>query len=417
MSRLLLFAFFLFLFILPSCKKKSDESSSRPHLMTIHVGNNYFNPVLGGVIYISGRDGKTIDDVMCHGSGDYSFYGESGTSAPAWIDITIVRIEPFWHSYSIVAETYTRLQPGEWTLTGSRADTIGSVNPVFVNVPEHTGNILISSSGYSNLTFTPGLIPIPLYKSPDDLLFSIPTLTGWRYQWAGWLSPGFKDTLDLSQTLYPESTTLRLGNVPVSYYECRVDGFSDSASRNNLPLRVVELLDTDNPDGTVKLCYPPAKFSWFHSEFSVVDDWNSGKQYYYQAEGAVPTLFKRNSAIPGDIYSEGYHLNIHATGDFDALCGLWIYQSPYQGMVEWRVYGPDTATSLIVPETAAALNEQFPWLHRDSLACQQAELIDAINISGYTTLINKIYNPSKPSQMNRIELTKSEISSSVFRKK
>jgi hypothetical protein len=405
--KVVLLAFSLaFLFF--SCRKKDDSPEpGRPLLMKINVTENYFHPQLGGVIYISDNKGKVVADTYCSGSaGSYSFYGSAGTSAPSSLSVTIARYEPFWHSFDIRIETFTRISPGEWTLSGNRADTIGHADPMFVNIPAHNGPLVISTSGYTNLTFTPGLFPVSLYKSPDNLYVGIPVPGGLKYKWFTNLVMGSTDTLDLSGGSDAALHALRLADQPVGYYECRVDGYAEANFNSPVPFRIVDVPGNDNPGGLLSLFYPPGIFQGYHTWVKIVEDWASGAEYEYQTDGPLPASFVKIQAQVTQVNSSGFRADISATGTLDALSGTWNYQSPYQGMVEWVVFGPDTASRIEIPEPSPALLSAFPWLSRDSLTFIHSELTDLSKVQGYSAMIGLIFNPAAPSRFERQELSK-----------
>jgi hypothetical protein len=398
----------LLAFLFFSCRKKEETPDpGKPLLMKINVTENYFHPQLGGVIFLSDNKGNTLTDTYCHGGeGTYTFYGATGSSAPSSISVTIARYEPFWHSFSIRIETYTRVSPGEWTLSGSRADTIGHADPVFVNIPSHNGPLLISTSGYSNLTFTPGLFPVSLYKSPDNLYIGIPVPGGFKYKWFENLVSGSSDTLDLSGGSDAVIHTLRLADQPVSYYECRVDGYREASFDSPVPYRIFDLPGNENPGGLLSLYYPPGIFQGYHTWVKIVEDWTSGTEFEFQTDGQLPASFIKIQAQVTKLNSSGYQAEIAATGALDALSGTWNFQSPYQGMVEWVVFGPDTTTQLKIPEPAPALLLAFPWLSRDSLTLIHAELTDLSKVQGYSAMVGLIFNPAMPSRFERQELSR-----------
>jgi hypothetical protein len=399
---------FLIFFILPSlfiswsCKKKSESPASRPLLMTIDVAGNYFNPVLGGVIFISDMQGKVLADTFCLTDGKYQLYGQAGTAAPSALEVSTVRSEPYWHSFKIVIETYTYIQASELKFQGYRQVSAGEVNPVYINVPTLSDAILISSSGYSNLTSVLTSLPILLFKSPDDIYFGLPTSAGMRYKWFSGVQAGTMDTFDLSNSLVPEKKTVSFSS-PVQYYECRVQGFPDGNFNSPIPIMLDEILSTGTTANSVDVYYLPSKFQGFHTDIMSVESWASNQTWYYHIDGQIPPAFRKIAANLASYTSTNTQLVLKALGDLDAVSGTWQFQNPYKGQVEWTVFGPDSATVLQLPQVAPAMNNMFPWFSKDSLTFGYVQLIDLVNCQGYSQMINLLYNPANPSNFDRQE--------------
>jgi hypothetical protein len=266
--------------------------------------------------------------------------------------------------------------------------------------------MLISAAGYANLTFTPGQFPVTLYKNPDNLYVGIPTEEGMKFKWFEGIRAGSADTLDLSGALNAEALPLKLAQQPVAWYECHLYGYSEENFITPIPHLINESLGSENPSGTILLEFPPGKFTGYYTTIKVLDNWSSGIEYDYQTHGAIPSGFVRISAGMNPPVAEGYKLPLNPTGSFDLLSGTWKYQSPYQGMVEWTIFGPDTASLLMIPEISKELAGIFPWLDRDSLTFSHAELTDFSTIDGYSAVLGKIFNPEAPSWFIQHELSR-----------
>jgi len=390
------------LFITFSCKKKSDSPAEKPLLLTVNVDGNYFNPILGGVIFISDFQGRVLSDTFCPGNGKYRFYGQAGTSAPSMMEVTTVRSDPYWHSFNIVIETYTCISPSEWTLRGTRADTVGRIFPTYINIPAHNDAILISSSGYSNLTSSLEPIPIPLYKNPDDIYFGIPTSTGMKYKWFSGIQSNTSHTFDLSSPLAAQKTTISFP-APVQYYECRIQGFPDGNFNSAVPYMIDELLGNGSVTSSLDAYYPPAKFTDFHTEILGVENYSSNQSWYYHVDGQIPAMFRKISANLTSFTPSNSSLLLHTSGDLDAVSGTWQFQNPFQGKVEWTVFGPDTTTRLQLPQVAPSLSNMFPWFSRDSLTFEKVQLLDLVNCQGYPQMIGLLFDPANPSNLDRQE--------------
>ena len=404
MNRNLVFLIFPVLIFAYSCKKNSEAPSTRPLLMTVNVAGNYFSPVLGGVIFISDMKGNALSDTFCLGDGKYRFFGRAGTIAPPLIEVTTVRAEPYWHSFNITIETYTCIIPSEWTLQSYHADTVGKIYPSYINIPAHNDAILISSSGYSNLTSSLEPIPIPLYTSPDAIYFGIPTSAGMKYKWFSGIPANTAYTFDLSDPLPAEKTTV-LFPAPVQYYECRVQGFPGGNFNSPIPYMVDELLGDGSITSKAEVYFPPSKFQGFHTDIMLVENYLSNQSWSYHVDGEIPAAFKKIAAQLNSYTATNTRLLVKASGDLDAVSGTWQFLSPFQGMVEWTVYAPDTSTSVQLPQVAPALNGMFPWFSRDSLTFEKVQLTDLVNCKGYAGMIGRLYNPLNPSGFERQEVS------------
>jgi hypothetical protein len=401
--RNVLFFLVFSLLLFTSCKKKTGPPATRPLLMTMDVAGSYFNQTLGGVIFISDRQGKVLADTFCLADGVYKFFGQDGTSAPSLMEVTIVKSEPYWHSFAITLETYTCIQPSKWKLQGYRATLAGQVTPVYKNIPAHSDAILVSSSGYSNLAFNLS-IPIDLYKNTDDIYFGIPTSSGMKYKWFSGIQVNTSDTFDLSNSQVPDHKTISFPS-PVEYYECRIQGFPDGNVNSPIPYLLDEILGNGITANSVDVYYPPAKFLAFHSDISAVESYSTNQTWYYHTDGGIPAAFKKIQAGIVSFSSASAILNVKISGSPDATSGTWQFQNPYKGLVNWTVFGPDTATSLQLPQVAPSLTNMFPWFSRDSLAFAHVRLIDLINSQGYPQMINLLFNPANPSDFDRQETT------------
>jgi hypothetical protein len=136
------------------------------------------------------------------------------------------------------------------------------------------------------------------------------------------------------------------------------------------------------------------------------EDWTSGVQWEYQTDGQIPADFLKISAQVNVKTVTNTRLELTATGNLDAVSGTWEFQSPFQGMVEWTVFGADTATSLSLPDVSPSLMALFPWFSRDSLAYSRTQLYDHTGSPDYQGMINSLFNPARPSSMERLEMSK-----------
>lgn len=409
MRNFLFFLLFSILLVSYSCKKKNEAPASKPFLMTVNVQGRFFNPVLGGVIYISDMQGKVLSDTFCLADGIYKFYGQAGTSAPSALEVTTVRAEPSSHSFLITIQTYTYISPSEWTLIGSRADTVGHIFPSYKNIPAHNDAFIVSSSGYSNLTLTPGILPIPLYKNPDDIYIGIPTSSGLKYKWFNGVHAFDTDTFDLSNALPAEKQSISFP-APVEYYECRVQGFTDGNFTSPIPYMVDETLGNGTIVSSFDAYYPPSKFQGFHTDIMAVENYSLNQNWYYHVDGQIPSAFRKINASLNSFTPSNTSVMLNASGDLDAVAGTWQFQNAYKGYLSWTVFGPDSSKVLNLPQIAGSLSNMFPWLNRDSLSFSTVQLIDLVNCHGYNQMINQLYNPANPSDFVRQETSSLSVS-------
>lgn len=403
MKKLLFVSLLVSLLPFLSCSKKSDPASeTKPLIATVHIPQNFFNPVLGGVISVSDMNGVFLADTYCEGSGTYYLYGKEGSTIPSGIQLTVTRAEPYWHSFRIIIETYTGLSSHEFSLSGSRADTVGSIRPVFINAPQHTDGILVSTSGYSNLTSSLNSIPIPLYRSPDDLYIGYPTSGGFRYKWIPSLQKNNKDTIDLSSLLVPESSTISFP-LAMKYFECTVDGYTDLNYNSPYFHTLNEIIEGGTSISSFRVYYPPAVFQGFHTSIMATEEILSSESWFYHVDGQIPAVFKKiNAAISGIIPASG-GIRISANGSMDAVSGTWEFQNPFQGLVTWTVYGGDTVRTIKLPGISPALNQMFPWLDADSLSFANARLYEMPAVANYQELVDILFSKTNPTSIERLE--------------
>jgi hypothetical protein len=393
----------LLVFLFVSCKKKEDETAgSKPLIATVHIPDQFFNPILGGVISVSDAGGACLADLYCQGGGTFTLYGKTGTSLPATIQLTVTRVETYWHSFSIRTETYTDLNPGEFSLQGSRADTLGSVSPVFVNAPAHTDAVLISTSGYSNLTSNPGSIPILLYKNPDRIYISYPTSAGVKYMLTGPFYNHSSDTIDLKGLLASQSRTVSFP-WPVRYFECHVKGYPDSNFSSPVPYIVDEILAGGGPMLDFPIHYPPDFFKGYGTEIMAMEDPASDQSWSYHCTGALPSSFRKINASISGISQSGGTVILSASGTMDAVSATWSFLSPFKGLVYWTVYRPESSRTVSLPAISPALSQMFPWLAADSLSPSDVRLYEMPGIDSYSQFISRIFNNSDPTSPELIE--------------
>ena len=226
-----------------------------------------------------------------------------------------------------------------------------------------------------------------------------------KYKWFQNVIPGSADTFDLSGGLTQEKKTIALP-FAAPYYECSILGYPDGSFNLPIPYDVDELFGDGTPVSGIDAFFPPGKFQGFHTDVMILENWTSGVAWRYQTDGDIPSAFVKISAQLNSCVPTINTVDLKASGTLDAVSATWQFESPFEGKVEWTVFGPDTTTHLAVPEVAPSINAVFPWLSRDSLSYAKTELYDFPDLGGYNDVVNTLYNPSAPSAMSRQKISR-----------
>ena len=394
---------FAMLLLVVSCKKdKNDPKPSEP-VLTINFTDKFIPDQIPAIVFLSGKDGKTFLDTTCISNGSYELFSPDGAATPENFMVTIVSSELYWHSLIVHINTYTGIDKGaEWTLQGTKPDTVSSSSITLENMPEISGPILYSGQGFSNLTFNPTNRSIWNYQLPDDLYVKIQTDTGQYYSYNAELMTGGSYTIDMSAAEKTESQTVTLP-MQVENYETKVFGYKNDDFDSPIPIVVEYLISDGMMTDNILLHYPPAIFSGFHTSMMIQETYLSELSWFYQNEGEIPDQFVK---IDADILTSEFtddKLTIQSGGSFDMVAAHWQFIDHSLMFYEWQMHASDTTTVMILPEIPSAFLRMFPTISHDSLQYQYTELTEFQQLESYTSLINKIFDPTHPTQMNRYE--------------
>lgn len=398
----------IILLSISSCKKSKDEPS-RPAIFKINLSDHFILDPFKAVIFISGPDGSVLADTTCNADGSYTFYPQAGEAVPSQLMVTIVNYELYWHGVKVHINTYTGVLPGsEWTIRGTKPDTVGSIFLTLTNVPSPQGAILYSTSGYSNLTFNPTSRGATLYKSPDNLYIKIHQITGDICKSIPDIIPNGKYTIDMSDAVKATEKLIGLPFIALNY-EADIWGYQGQDFSSPLPVMTEMVLSDGNAVNSIHVYTPPTGFAGYHSRLMIQETYTSENTYYYSVDGAIPETFVKTGASVQSMIPGSGMVRIESTGPYEMVTGQWTFDSHAFEFYDWNVFGSDSTHVITLPRISHALSTLFPSLAIDSLSYSFTELTEFKSISTYKEFIGKIFNPANPQSPDRFE-------SSVVRK-
>jgi hypothetical protein len=393
--------FFLLGFI--SCKKEKNATPLLPPILTLNFTEKFIPDQLPVIVFISDLKGKVITDTTCSSNGTYVLYPHDGKSIPEKFMVTVVNSEIYWHNLMVHINTYTNVAKGtEWTIKGTKPDTVGMATISPVKLPTLSGPILYSNSGYSNTTFNSLDCIALLYKSPDDLYVKIQTPGGQFYKIVTDIVRNGKYTIDMSDAIQAESHAISF-SVSAENYEAELYGYKDANYDSPVPILAENLISDGLPVNSVNLYYPPSIFAGFHTMLMLQETYASDVTWYYHTEGIIPDEFRKIDANILSMQPKTGGLMIQSSGTYNMVGAHWEFVDHALVFYEWQLFTPDTTRTMVIPEIAPAFKRMFPSISLDSLNFQYAELTDFQNLESYDELINKLFDPAHPSQMDRFD--------------
>jgi hypothetical protein len=388
-----------------SCKKEKNAPPPLPPILTLNFTEKFIPDQLPVIVFISDLKGKVITDTTCSSNGIYVLYPPDGKSIPDNFMVTVVNSEIYWHNLMVHINTYTNVAKGsEWTIKGTKPDTVGMATISLVNLPTHSGPILYSNSGYSNTTFDPLDRIALLYTSPDDLYVKIQTSGGQLFKIVKNIVRNGNYSINMSDVNQATSHTI---SFPISAenYEAELYGYKNANYDSPIPILADNLISDGLPVNSVNLYYPPSVFSGFHTKLMLQETYSSDAAFYYHTEGSIPDEFQKINADILSMQPKKGSLAIQTSGTYNMTGAHWEFVDHALVFYEWQLFAPDTTRTMIIPEIAPALKRMFPSISLDSLNFQYAELTDFQNLASYDDLINKLFDPAHPSQMDRFDAT------------
>ena len=388
-----------------SCKKEKNTASPLSPILTLNFTEKFIPDQLPVIVFISDRAGKVITDTTCSSNGTYILYPPDGKSIPENFMVTIVNSELYWHNLMAHINTYANVAKGsEWTLKGTKLDTVGMATVSLVNLPALSGSILYSNSGYSNTTFNPLDRIALLYKSPDDLYVKIQTSGGQLYKIVKDISRNGNYSVDMSDAMQTISHVI---SFPMSAenYEAALFGYKDANNDSPIPVMADNLISDGLSVNSIHLNYPADVFSGFHTNIMIQETYTSDATWFYHTEGAIPGEFRKTDADIQIMQPKRGGLVIQSSGTYNMVAAHWEFVDHALVFYEWQIYSPDTTKTFILPEITPAFKRMFPSISLDSLNFQYAELTDLLTLASYNELINRLFDPAHPTQMDRYDAT------------
>ncbi len=384
-----------------SCKKTEDVIvEEKQWNMTLIFKDDYINPKLKAIVFISDADGKTLADTLISGN-PRLFYNIKGTiSLP--LQISIVTWEPDMHNFLVTIHTYKNVYQNEWTLTGKRLSSAGDATVNLLNVPAHSGPVLYANSGHSNLTFATTEVKHPVYQSPDDLYIRLITIAGPMYKWYAGLVPGGLFDIDISLMQSALQHTISFP-FPAQDFHAEVSGYQDTAALNPLPIITDEQLGDGIAVNAVNVSYPPAIFSCFQTNLEAIDSWTSPNSWNYRKYGPIPDAFIKTDAMVNFFNYSGSSTYFKTSGTFTVTSAKWTFQDSDKLAFEWIVSGSDTITSIKLPAFPPSMKSMFPTLSPDSLHLCQFELTHYPSADSYFKFLEKVFSPSNGGSDSKLE--------------
>ena len=383
-----------------SCSKDEHTSTPPTPIFTLNFTDKFIPAQIPVIVFLSRPDGSTIMDTTCTSNITYVFYPPSGKYIPEKFIVTIVHSEIFWHNLMAHINSYTNVSKGsEWTLKGTKPDTIGKATVSLTNLPDLAGPVLYSTSGYSNETSNTSGVSAILYQSPDDLYVKINTPDGHFYKLTEIVRNG-NFSVDMSD---PDQTATKSVSFPFSAenYEVQLYGYVNSDYDSPLPVMADHVMSDGIPVSSASLHYPASYFSGFHTKMMLQETFTSSETWFCQTEGVIPDQFAKIDAGIISMLPQTGSVTIQTNGTFNMTGAHWQFVDQSLLYYEWQIYASDTTSTFVIPEIPPDFKKMFPTISRDSLIFQYAELTDFATVNSYEELIGYLFNPSYPQQMDR----------------
>lgn len=383
-----------------SCSKDEHTSTPPAPIFTLNFTEKFIQPHIPVIVFLSRPDGSVIMDTTCESNITYVFYPPSGKFIPDRFMVTVISSELFWHNFRAHINTYTNVTKGsEWTLKGTRPDTVGKATVSLANLPALTGPVLFSNSGYSNETSTTTGRTAILYQSPDDLYVKIQTGEGQLYKITEIVRNG-NFSVDMSDAEPAESHSV---SFPVSAenYEAQLYGYATADYDSPIPIMADNLISDGLPASGIDLHYPPSYFAGFHTKMMLQETYTSDEIWFYQTEGSIPGQFAKVDADIASMQPQKGSATIQTNGTFNVLGAHWQFVDHALVYYEWQIYAPDSTSNIVIPEVPPAFKTMYPTISLDSLTFQYAEVMNFYTLSSYYELIGNLFNPASPKQMDR----------------
>ncbi len=386
------------------CRKSNDQNPPDPPLMTIDFTNNYVNPKLGAIVFLSDPKGKVLADTSFTGNIKIGLKPGKGMATPPWFMVTVATWEPNMHNFTISINTWTCITGGNWVLRGDRHDTTGHITVSLNNLPVHSGPILFANSGFTNFTFNSINRVNNLYAPQDTLYLRLITPAGPKYKIKYPVNPGGNYDIAMNDLSDAAVSTITLPTTAV-YYEARLWGFKPqtagtpqwAVSWTTGSIQTEELLGDGIPTDSVKVSYPPATYSRYHTELSYTEDWTSNTTWFNQMNGEVPATFTKVDAhIAGYSSPSPGKVILDASGTWNLTTCEWEFYSHNNQIFEWKLNVPDSSRTITLPDMPPSMAKMFPLLALDSLTVSWVRLTNYDNIQSYQDIVNTLLNTATP---------------------
>ena len=263
-----------------SCKKDEKISTPPTPIFTINFINKFIPAQIPVIVFLSRPDGSIIMDTTCESNITYVFYPPSGKFVPDKFMVTVISSELFWHNFKAYISTYTNISRGsEWTLQGTKPDTVGKATVSLVNLPALTGPVLYSNSGYSNETSATSGRTAVLYQSPDDLYIKIQTADDQLYKITEIVRNG-NFSIDMSDAEKAQSHLVSFP-FPAENYETQLYGYINADYDSPFSILADNLISDGFPVNSINLHYPGLYFSGFHTKMMLQETYSSDAIWFY----------------------------------------------------------------------------------------------------------------------------------------
>lgn len=401
-SRLLSYIIFIVfsagLIVSAGCKK--NETVLPPvvtPLMTLDFTDNYVNPKLGAIAFISDMEGNLLADTSFTGNRNIVLYPMAGKQAPGKFMVTIATWEPDMHNFTVTMHSWMYISPSEWRLKGNRHESTGQISVTLSNVPAHNGPVLFANQGFSNLTFNTTARVNSLYAATDDLYIRLHTAAGTRYTWQHDVVPGESYTVDMNGATDAASETITFPGM-AAYYETYLYGYKTTDYENTFSTQADEALGDGTAAGSVTVSYPPDVYAGFHTDMKYIEDWSSNSMWQYHVNGVIPGAFKKieASVVSTTQASQPPRLSLSSNGVFTLANATWQFSAKNNQNFTWTISGPDSVTLMALPKLPPSMAKMFPVLALDSLTYSNVELASYFSYPSYPTFVSACFNPTHP---------------------
>lgn len=373
MSPKFLIFILLSIFLVSACSNESPTTPTKdPNtLLTIHLGENILQSVLGGIVFASDSEGNLLD--LATYDGPTTIVLKSTDVHPDTISFTLVPNTAssldFFTELGVPAgsvRTLAGVPPSEFT---------GKADLTFLNVPEFDTYRLSSNVGGISGTGSLDQRSISVYGDSTDCFVRVNPLDGGPI--AGWfhdLKPGDSDTLDFDQEgdfVPMTGTTVQIPSGG-DYLTCQVYGSVISGASEHLFTFDSQHVGEPVPDSIIIFApvFDPSRLA---TRFDLSMPGSPRTIYFQESTGPIPAAFTKLEGELTVTSTSPDSLVFTTTADWDQSV---VKFGPVGRIIDanWNLRGPASIQAFALPQIPQELLDHYPALGRDVFELRFVEI-------------------------------------------